>query len=156
MGKLPKRQARLKKETEMADRRRKVAHFLTLRMDQKDIARILNVSTATISHDVRAIKAQWLEATKQDVGIFLARELAELESMDRTAAIKQDDGGWFDRRLRVKERKARMMGTDRQKLEVSGNDGGPIECADVRERMAARIAALAAAGAANGAVEQPE
>jgi hypothetical protein len=42
------------------------------------------------------------------------------------------------------------------KTEITGRDGGPIEVSDARERLAARIAALAAAGAADGAPQQPE
>jgi len=42
------------------------------------------------------------------------------------------------------------------KLEHTGKDGGPIEVSDVRDRLAARIAALAVASEESDSPEQPE
>lgn len=139
MNKSPRK---IQEQTQIAARRRQVAHFLTLRMNQREIADALHVSPQTIMRDVRAVKKYWLEQSRKDVDVFISRELAELESMDRTAAIKQEDGGWFDRRLRVKERKARLIGLDRQKLEVTGHDGGPIAVLDARSALLAAIVGI--------------
>lgn len=142
-------QNRARQRTDIAARRRLVASLLAKRVPQIDIAKTLGVSPATITTDVKAIRREWQEAARADMEIVVARELAELEDMDSDAALMQSEGSWFDRRLRVKERKAKMLGLDTSRLEISGQGGGPIEFADARSALAARIAALADAGAAD-------
>ena len=142
-------QNRARQRTDIAARRRLVASLLAKRVPQIDIAKTLGVSPATITTDVKAIRREWQEAARADMEIVVARELAELEDMDSDAALMQSEGSWFDRRLRVKERKAKMLGLDTSRLELSGQGGGPIEFTDARSALAARIAALADAGAAD-------
>lgn len=142
-------QNRARQRTDIAARRRLVASLLAKRVPQIDIAKTLGVSQATITTDVKAIRREWQEAARADMEIVVARELAELEDMDSDAALMQSEGSWFDRRLRVKERKAKMLGLDTSRLELSGQGGGPIEFTDARSALAARIAALADAGAAD-------
>lgn len=142
-------QNRARQRTDIAARRRLVASSLAKRVPQIYIAKSLGVSPATITADVKAIRREWQEAARADMEIVVARELAELEDMDSDAARMQSEGSWFDRRLRVKERKAKMLGLDTSRLELSGQGGGPIEFTDARSALAARIAALADAGAAD-------
>jgi hypothetical protein len=142
-------QNRARQRTDIAARRRLVASSLAKRVPQIYIAKSLGVSPATITTDVKAIRREWQEAARADMEIVVARELAELEDMDSDAARMQSEGSWFDRRLRVKERKAKMLGLDTSRLELSGQGGGPIEFTDARSALAARIAALADAGAAD-------
>lgn len=135
------------KAAEIAERRRVVASLLAKRMPQFEIAKTVGVSTATISRDITAIKAAWLEEAKQDVEVVIARELAELEDMEDDAAQAQSDPVWFEKRLKVKERKAKMLGLDAAtKSEIAGKNGGPIEFADTRSALAARLTALLTAG----------
>ena len=142
-------QNRARQRTDIAARRRLVASSLAKRVPQIYIAKSLGVSPATITTDVKAIRREWQEAARADMEIVVARELAELEDMDSDAARMQSEGSWFDRRLRVKERKAKMLGLDTSRQELSGQGGGPIEFTDARSALAARIAALADAGAAD-------
>lgn len=135
------------KALEIAERRRVVASLVAKRMPQVQIAKALGVSQPTIASDIKAIKAAWLEEAKQDVEVVIARELAELEDMEDDAAQAQSDPVWFEKRLKVKERKAKMLGLDAAtKSEIAGKNGGPIEFADTRSALAARLTALLTAG----------
>ncbi len=135
------------KQAEIAERRRVVASMLAKRMPQVQIAKALKVSQWTISNDIKEIKKAWLEAAKADIADIAARELAELEDMEDDAAQAQSDPVWFEKRLKVKERKAKMLGLDAAtKSEIAGKNGGPIEFADTRSALAARLTALLTAG----------
>lgn len=148
-------QYRAKQKNEMAERRRTVASLLAKRATQAEIAQALGVSERTISRDVEAIRAAWLEDTKKDAEIFISRELAELEDMDRDAALRQEEGSWFDRRLRVKERKAKMVGIDKQRYELTGKDGGPIDFSDARSALLAAIIGITNGGSEESGDPEP-
>lgn len=113
-----------KKEIEIAERRKIVASLLTRRIDQTDIAAMIkkqhpnwDVSQPTISRDIKWLKAQWLEDSKQSVDEFKARELAELDEIERDCALqfgadKKRKVEWIRTRLSVKERRAKLLGLD--------------------------------------------
>jgi DNA-binding CsgD family transcriptional regulator len=125
------------------NRRREVAKRYLKHMDQIDIAAELNVSQPTVSRDIEAINKKLEAAAKEDIQTRRARELAELDIMEKEAAenyylSKQlTEGGrpsremerWLKRWLEVKERKAKFLGLDQPaqiKIEDTGRETGTV------------------------------
>lgn len=97
------------------DRRRKVAQLYLRRQTQAEIARVLNVSQQTISDDIAELRKQWAAENVENLDQVKVREAAELDEMEAEAAVefsKRKNWEWFDRRLKVKERRARLLGLD--------------------------------------------
>lgn len=119
-----------KKEIEMTERRKLVASLLTRKIDQTDIANTIrkqhpdwDVSQPTISRDIKWLKSQWLEDSKQSVETWKASELAELDDMERDCALQfstKKSPEWIRVRLSLKERRSKLLGLDAAtKSEVS-------------------------------------
>ena len=120
---------------EIAERRRKVAAFLLARVTQREIARQLAVSEATISKDAAAIRADWrdeatayiAEATQQELATLNADEAqwrAKQQIAQKTGTLK-DQLAIYDRIMKIMERRARLLGIDapvKQDLTTNGKD----------------------------------
>ena len=79
----------------------------------------------TIGKDLIAVQEQWLEASKANVDVYMSRQLAILEEVQREA--------WKSKNLKhvmaSSDRIARLLGTNAtEKREVTGKDGEPIGC----------------------------
>ncbi len=110
--------AAAQKRAAIADRRRKVAQLYLRRMEQKEIARHLNVSKGTISKDVAAIIEEWRAEAVEDVGAAKLRDLAELDTIENEASVAfntQKDAAFLRVRLDAKKRRAEMLGYDAPK-----------------------------------------
>ena len=97
------------KSAEIEARRQQVASLTLHKVHQTEIARRLGVAQSTVSRDLKVIEAGWRRAA--------AADLAELEEMERDLLRRLDakPGLAFrliSLRLRVKERRARLMGLD--------------------------------------------
>ena len=108
------------------------------------IAEALDVERHTIAADIQWLEALWMAQLVGDPVAIKARELAELDDMEREAADRyggyfvmdkgtkdrepvpiliSGDGRWWDRRLATKKRRAEMLGLDspaKQDLAVRG------------------------------------
>lgn len=105
------------KRAEIEDRRRKVATLTLNKVHQTLIAERLGVAQSTVSRDLKTIEAGWREAARANLDALKARELAELDELEReivrrTAAKSGLALRGISLRLRVKERRARLMGLD--------------------------------------------
>jgi len=122
---------RAKTSIAVAERRRKVAALDLRHVDQVDIGRQLDVDQSTVSRDLAVLRAEWRAAAAADTGERTARELAELDDMERDCAVqfaKTHDRGWITARLAIKDRRAALLGLDAPKrTELSGRGGGPID-----------------------------
>lgn len=97
------------------DRRRKVSQLYLRRQTQEAIAQALGVSQATISEDIAQLRKQWAQENVENLDQVKVREAAELDEMEADAAVefsKRKNWEWFDRRLKCKERRARLLGLD--------------------------------------------
>ena len=97
------------------ERRRKVLQLYLRHQTQAEIGRVLGVDQKTISNDIAAIRAGWKEANTFDFDAIKQREAAELDEMEAEAAIefgRKKSSEWFTNRLKVKERRARLLGLD--------------------------------------------
>jgi hypothetical protein len=116
-----------RKRQEMVARRQRVAELWRNRQNQTDIARALGVDQSTISRDIKAIMREWRAMAVADVDEVIGRELAELDGMERDAAIRfaaTHDPAWMHLRLRCKERRAKMLGLDSvQRVDVTSGGG---------------------------------
>lgn len=127
----------------ITNRRRDVAKLYKQHKDQAEIAEKLGVSQPTVSRDIDFITKQWKGEALEEISIIRARELAELDEMEKEAAANYenarpaiDDGRptremdrWFKRRLEVKERKAKFLGLDQPAqlhVENSGQTEGQV------------------------------
>ena len=125
------------------NRRREVAKYWKRHIDQKDIADELGVSASTITRDIEAINKQWAAEALENISIRRARELAEIEEMEKEAAgnyyhaKELTEGGrpsremerWLKKWLEVKERKAKLLGLDQPaqfKFEDTSKEQGTV------------------------------
>lgn len=93
------------------ERRRKVTALWLSHVTQEEIARQIGVSQKTVSVDIKAIREEY----KADRTEMIDREAAELDHIERECALRyrQDKAGeWLDRRLKVKDRRAKLLGLD--------------------------------------------
>jgi len=103
------------KEVEIEERQRKVAQLYLRRQTQTEIAKVLKVDQATISRDLAELRKQWAAENVENLDQVKVREAAELDEMEAEAAVefsKRKNWEWFDRRLKCKERRAKLLGLD--------------------------------------------
>jgi len=119
-------ETRQQKQAIIDERRRKVASLYFAHLTQQEIATQLGVTQQLISLDLKAIRSEY-RAERTEI---LDREAAELDHIERECALRyQRDkaGEWIDRRLKVKERRAKLLGLDAPaKVEASGPGGAPL------------------------------
>lgn len=129
-------------EVTILDRRRRVASLYLAHQTQTTIARTLSVSQTTVSEDLAALKEEWRRESLTDIAQVIEREAAELDEMERRAAIadaKWKTPEWFDRRLKVKERRARLLGLD-QPQKADFTSGGQSLSADLLQTLLSALA----------------
>lgn len=135
-------------------RRNRIADARLAGKRQNEIAEAEGVSQPTVSRHLKAIKAEWRKEAAATYGEHVARELATISAMDRTAAEQIDTlltagvrklpkGGltldgeliglareWMAERRHLRGRVAALLGLDApRRQEVSGpaQGGAPIE-----------------------------
>ena len=118
-------------EIRIAERRKKVSQLYLRHQTQAEIGRVLGVDQKTISNDLAALRAEWKASGLMNTDEVKTREAAELDEMEAEAAVefgRKKNWEWFDRRLKVKERRAKLLGLDEPtRNENSGPKGGPIQ-----------------------------
>lgn len=107
-----------KLKPEIAERRRKVAKLMLLRLSQREIARRLGVSNGLIAQDAKAILADYREQARQDIGTWVARELRkydedELEAREAWERSKEDR----EKRVQVRRQNGHEVFEDRTETE---------------------------------------
>jgi transcriptional regulator with XRE-family HTH domain len=120
-----------RQKVEREERRLKVQQlYFRMRLTQEEIAEQLGVHQATVSRDVKAIVQGWRDEYLGDTDLIRARELGDLEAMERDAALefqRTKEVRWMAERRHIKERRARLCGLDAPAgVEISGKDGGDI------------------------------
>jgi DNA-binding CsgD family transcriptional regulator len=123
-----------RQRAEREERRLKVEQlYFRLRLTQQEIAEQLGLSQPTVSRDVKAIVRQWVKEYVGDVAPIKARELGDLDAMERDCALelaRTKDPRWMAERRHIKAQRARMLGLD----EPQGvNIGGAVMLTVVRE-----------------------
>lgn len=102
------------KETEIEQRRRKVAAALLSHRTQREIATALGIGLGTVNRDVKAIQKAWQEQYTRDFGERVAEELAKLDLMEQAMLAKvigTNPSGWaVDRILAIMNHRARLLG----------------------------------------------
>lgn len=105
-------------------RRVQVMTLYLARWTQTQIAKKLGVSQPTVNDDIRRARAEY-RAERVDL---LDRECDDLEAMERDAAMgfaRTRDKEWLETRLRIKKRRAELLGMDapkRGELKLSTDD----------------------------------
>lgn len=153
--------ARGRAKISIAERRHRVARLCARKLTQREIARTLGISQATVSRDVGEIEKQWMAEARAELDSHRARELSELQAMERdlaTIAATDPDPSVKIRamaeRRQVKARIASMIGLDAPaKHEHTGKDSGPIE---TRDEAAAEASALLRQVLATGMARKPD
>jgi len=77
----PQPNQRAQKRYQMAVRRSEVARLLDLEWSQVAIAHELHVNPATISEDVKWLKAQWHERAYESFECFMAKQISRLDAL---------------------------------------------------------------------------
>ena len=107
--------AQKRKTIEMVERRQNVTALYLRHVDQTTIAQQIGVTQSTVSRDITALTQYWLRVSVEAVEAVKARELAELDDIERECAMQfavVKDPAWLDRRLKCKERRAKLLGLD--------------------------------------------
>lgn len=149
-------------ETVIADRRRQVAGLYLNRVNQAQIAAKLDVHPSTISDDLAALRAEWRAEHREDIDQIVTREAAELDAIEGQASTKFAQTGeveWLNARLKVKARRAAMLGLDQPARIDATSAGQQIGAGHVTEALLIALApfpeAREAAAAALLALEEP-
>jgi len=111
------------------------------------------VNVRTVANYIRRAKAEYAKISEPRKKELRGLQLARLESGYQRCRAAGEESKALDHLKEISKTFDLYPAT---KTEVTGKDGGPIEVSDVRDRLAARIAALAAAGEENSGPEQPE
>lgn len=109
------------KRASIAERRARVAELLKQRVDQREIAAAVGCSVGTVNGDIRALEQEWMAAALEGMGALKARELVELDALEREAALqfakakrdagqKAADPTWFQERQRIKKLRWELTG----------------------------------------------
>jgi hypothetical protein len=112
---MPKSQHIAKKQHDVYERRRQVAHLrLAGVTDQKAIARQLGVSEPTISRDVKWLDEQNRQLAAEDTAVWRGLQLARIERLIQAVWSDAVQGryGAIDRVVLLLERQAKLLGLD--------------------------------------------
>lgn len=133
----------------ITERRLRVARYRAQKLTLREIASAIGVSAATVYRDIKALDAVWLKSAQGERDEHRARELAELQAMERQVATaygssQNEDAKirWMAERLRIKARIASLLGLDAPRTfagEIEVKDGGLSS--QERRALAAYIAA---------------
>jgi IS30 family transposase len=113
-----------REKAEREERRLRVEQlYFRLRLTQQEIADQLELNQSTISRDIKVIVRRWVEKYVGDVAPIKARELGDLDAMERDCALelaRTKDPRWMAERRHIKAQRARMLGLDEpQRQEIS-------------------------------------
>lgn len=112
-----------KNTTEIAQRRQDVAERYLRGEYQSAIAQALGVDTATISRDLAAVRAVWLDSAIRDFDAAKAQELAKIDEVERAAWAA------WERSTKDKEVAVQEAGADKKlkkaTLRKEGQSGNP-------------------------------
>ena len=98
------------------ERKAKVAKLYLGRNTVAAMARMLEVSTQTIQRDLKTLRKEWQADRLDDTSEQITRELEELQQMESDCYVQwmaTKDPVWIDRRMRIKERRAKLLGLDK-------------------------------------------
>jgi len=139
----------------ITERRLRVARYRAQKLTLREIASAIGTSTATVYRDIKALDTVWLKSAQGERDEHRARELAELQAMERQVATaygsSQNEGAkirWMAERLRIKARIAALLGLDAPRTftgEIEVKDGG-LSTQERRALAAEIMAGHAAAG----------
>jgi len=130
---------------EVARRRVRVAQLLSRKITQAEIAMQLSVDSSTISQDVAVLMEGWREAAQASLAEHLAKEIAELEQMERDCIVQflgNQNPKWIQLRLEIKDKKYKLLGLYAPEKIANTNDtNGPDSGG---ESLRSRIDSIAA------------
>jgi DNA-binding transcriptional ArsR family regulator len=144
-------------ETAIAERRKKVSQLYLRHQNQYEIARALGVSQQTVSLDIAALREAWKAEGVTNFDQVKEREAVELDEMEAEAAIqfsRRQNWEWFDRRIKVKERRARMLGLDAPVKTDSNVNVRTLSDEELIERAKGVVAGDGAPGLDPGLIER--
>ena len=70
---------------ELDSRRRQVAHLYCTGRTMWELAEIFNVSAVTIHNDMKAVRAQWQEETKQETAAWAYQQIIKIDKIESAA-----------------------------------------------------------------------
>lgn len=162
-------------EVAITERRVRVAQLYARCQTQQQIARQLGVSQQLVSFDLKAIKRQWRQEMSAEIGERMERDLMALDEMERDAVlnytralmpvVENEDGTqtihvgdalpWAQHRLKIMERRAKMLGFDVPEApKPGGEENGGDELDRARREFAQALVAVADEGEARRRVER--
>lgn len=122
------------KKTEIAIRRQKVASAYLRGSTQAEIAAEMEVDQATVSRDLKSLRAEWMKSALIDINEAKARELAKVDALEI-----EYWSAWERSQLNAEVETTKMQGSDPEKpgkLEkqkrVEGQTGDPRYLAGIQ------------------------
>jgi len=149
---------------EIEQRRQMVGELYLRKLTQAQIGAQLGYNQSTISRDIKVLETRWQNAAVESVDRRKAKELAELESMERDAIVRFNKSAtelervrWFSERLKCKDRIHRLLGLDAPgRVDISGAITHYHEhILTARDKLAQRLVDRAARSEAARDIEHP-
>lgn len=121
-----------------------------------------NVRKSDVSRDINALEKKWIEAAEINVDMVMKKELIKLDLLEQEAfeclrAFPDDlkREGYMDQILRIHDRRIKLLGLDKRKVEISGPGGRPLS-ARIVELRDEDLEAIIAGSAASNVLLSPE
>lgn len=102
----------------IAQRRKQVAYYRMMHFPQREIAKRVGVSVATVNRDLQAVREEWMERRNAAYGSWVAEEIAKLDALEKVwlpRALSREslDTGTVREVMRIMDRRAKLLGLDR-------------------------------------------
>ena len=125
---------------QVAERRAAVARLWARHLTQEQIAQGVGVDQSTVSRDIKALVAAWRREALGDIADLRARELGDLDSMEREIALAaggdrsaRELARLLEVRLHIKERRARLLGLDSPRSDQAGESESVVRIITLKE-----------------------
>ena len=139
---MPKLSKKAKTSKQKIIEAQKDAQALELRLrgySYAKIGRAMGTSKVMPFYRIKRILGEMIETNTEDANEVLRIEIERLDIMQSVLAerVKGGDVKAIDRWLVIHEKRMKLYGLDKRKVEISGPDGGPIQTLDVPSSLAA-------------------
>ena len=111
---MPRSNASRRAADQVANRRSQVAHFYLAGYTYQQLAEALDVSRRTIASDLAAIREEWVESAREDIGKLKGLQNRRLDVALRSiwGEVLKGDLRAINGFIKIEDRRAKLLGLD--------------------------------------------